>query len=205
MKMKYILAFLYFICLTLPAAAQKVHVWCPPQQPENVLPQDTLHNRKKINLVIYDARKITDMETVKCSSEEVRDAMVWSLRSAFPGTHFHVLDSSEYRKAPSGDVTTLKIGVAAYHSGPGEEVSQAVGLSEEGFSTGDFRNNQWVSLTGYRVALVTVEGTRQKTATKDIINIVTRPAIGGLLSARKALASSYHDVFQELIRFVGQQ
>src|SRR5690606_12611388 len=117
------------------------------------------------------ARKIADMETVKCSSAEVHAALVSSLQTAFPGTRFHLLDSSEYRQAPSGNITTLKIGIAAYHSGPGEEVTQAIGLSDEGFSTGEFRNTQWVSVTGYRVALVSFEGTRQKTVTKDIINM----------------------------------
>ncbi len=202
--MKYILASAYFICLFLPVSAQKVHVWCPPEQQTDTLLQGTLLNREEINLIIYDARTIADTEAVKCTSAAVRDALVSSLQSAFPGTRFNLLDSSEYRKEPFVSVTTLKIGIAAYHSGPGDEVTRAAGLSKEGFSVGDFRNTQWVSLTGCRVSLIS-PGARQKTFTKDILNIVTRPAIGGLLSARKALASSYQDVLQELVKFVGHQ
>ena len=204
MKMKYILGLVCSLCLFLPAVAQKVYVWCPPEQQTDTSLQDTLRGREEINLIIYDARTIIDTEAVKCTSAAVRDALVSSLQSAFPGTRFNLLDSSEYRKEPLVSVTTLKIGIAAYHSGPGEEVTRAAGLSKEGFSIGDFKNTQWVSLTGYRVSLI-LPGARQKTITKDMLHIATRPGIGGLLSARKALASSYQDVFQELVKFIGQQ
>ncbi|SEM08324.1 hypothetical protein SAMN05216436_101358 [bacterium A37T11] len=184
--------------MTLVAHAQ-VHVWCPAPVAKNT--RSTGLHGKDINLVIYDARQITDQTYVACTPADVTNALAARIQAEFPDARFHLQDSSAYFKEPADSAITIKIGIAAYHSGLAMDAIKAIGLTDQGFKM-EVPKNDWTSLVGLRIKITASNGITTKTRSKDIASTVNRPDITGQITAKKTLAESYKDVMAETIKFI---
>lgn len=197
MKKIGIILFLYNLSLT---ASAQVHVWCPA--PVSKHSRSTGLHGKNINLVIYDARKIIDQTYVECPPANVVQAFADRIQAEFPDANFQVLtDSASYFEDDADSAITVKLGIAAYHSGLGPDALQAIGLTDQGFKM-EVPKNNWTSLAGLRIRISKSDSSGTKSRSKDIGSVVNRPDITGQITAKKTLAESYKDVMGEAIKFI---
>jgi len=197
---KKILLFSVYILLGLFASAQRIYVWCPPETGLSS-PNDKLKGFN-INVVISDTRTIIDTTKVECSSQNLIDIIVNTVVSTYPSAIINILDSSQYKQAGEENKITIKIAISAYHSASGTDVSTAIGNPEGNFNWGILPKNKWNSVAGFHVVIDDFRTDEHKTLTRNIANIVSRPNIGGSLTAKKALYEAYREANKELLYFI---
>ncbi len=191
---------LFLSCFLSYAYAQKIYVWCPPTT--QVGNSSGKLGGTRINLIIHDARTITDTSKVECTSEALKQAIANEVILAYPSAIVNRINEADSTNKTDEGKITIRIGISAYHSASGTEVSTAIGNAGGNFNWGDLPKNRWNSVTGYHVVL---EDHRNKTLTqvsRDIANIVSRPNIGGSLTAKKALSEAYTEANRELLYFI---
>jgi len=189
-----------FISIAFQGFSQKILVWCPPEV-EIASANDKLKGLP-INLVISDARKITDSIHVECSSMDLITNIQQSIVRAYPAAVIQVLDTNQI-SAPSIDKKiTIRIFVSAYHSASGTTVSDAIGNPGGDFNWGGLPKNKWNSVAGFHVIIEDKRTETSKLLTRNIANIVSRPNIGGSLTAKKALFEAYKEANRELLYFI---
>lgn len=197
---KKILLFSVYILLGLFASAQRIYVWCPPETGLSS-PNDKLKGFN-INVVISDTRTIIDTTKVECSSQNLIDIIANTVVSTYPSAIINILDSSQYKQAGEENKITIKIAISAYHSASGTDVSTAIGNPEGNFNWGILPKNKWNSVAGFHVVIDDYRTDQHKTLTRNIANIVSRPNIGGSLTAKKALYEAYREANKELLYFI---
>lgn len=195
-----------FLLLSIPlflstcTFAQKIFVWCPPATEISDV-NDKLKGLN-INVVITDTRTITDTTRVECSSEELTTNVAQTIMTSYPSAIVNVLDSNQYTSAAEKGKVTIRIAISAYHSASGNDASLAIGNPEGNFSWGALPKNKWNSVAGFHVIIEDNRSETAKTLTRNIANIVSRPNIGGSLTAKKALFEAYREANRELLYFV---
>lgn len=182
------------------ASAQKIFVWCPPVA--ELAPQNDKLNGLNINVVFSDARVITDSTRVECSSQDLVDIVANTIVMNYPSAIINILDTNQYRSATQKDKITVRIGISAYHSASGNDVSTAIGNAGGSFNWGALPKNKWNSVAGFHVVIEDYRTNNIKILTRDIANIVSRPNIGGALTAKKALFEAYKEAHRELLYFI---
>ncbi|HWV73216.1 MAG TPA: hypothetical protein VN040_15950 [Pseudosphingobacterium sp.] len=197
---KKILFFSVCILLGLFASAQRIYVWCPPETGLSS-PNDKLKGLN-INVVISDTRTIIDTTKVECNSQNLIDIIANTVVSTYPSAIINILDSSQYKQAGEENKITIKIAISAYHSASGTDVSTAIGNPEGNFNWGILPKNKWNSVAGFHVVIDDYRTDEHKTLTRNIANIVSRPNIGGSLTAKKALYEAYREANKELLYFI---
>jgi len=197
---KKILFFSVCILLGLFASAQRIYVWCPPETGLSS-PNDKLKGFN-INVVISDTRTIIDTTKVECDSQNLIDIIANTVVSTYPSAIINILDSSQYKQAGEENKITIKIAISAYHSASGTDVSTAIGNPEGNFNWGILPKNKWNSVAGFHVVIDDYRTDEHKTLTRNIANIVSRPNIGGSLTAKKALYEAYREANKELLYFI---
>lgn len=195
-----LLIILLLTCLFTYAHAQKIYVWCPPAT--QVGNSSGKLSGVRINLLIHDARTIEDTTRVECNSHALKQAIANEIILAYPSAIVNqIADSDSAAKAEEGRIT-IRIGISAYHSASGTDVSTAIGNAGGNFNWGDLPKNRWNSVTGYHVVLEDFRNKQLSTVSRDIANIVSRPNIGGSLTAKKALTEAYTEANRELLYFI---
>lgn len=197
---KKILLFSVCIFLGLFVSAQKIYVWCPPET-ELSSPNDKLKGFN-INVVISDTRVITDTTKIECNSQNLVDIIANTVVSTYPSAIINILDSSKYHQDSEKNKITIKIAISAYHSASGTDVSTAIGNPGGNFNWGILPKNKWNSVAGFHVVIDDFRTDEHKTLTRNIANIVSRPNIGGSLTAKKALYEAYREANKELLYFI---
>lgn len=180
--------------------AQKIFVWCPPTTEISDV-TDKLKGLN-INVVIADTRKITDTTRVECSSEELITNIAQTITTSYPAAIVNILDTNQYTSAAEKGKVTIRIAVSAYHSASGNDASLAIGNPEGNFSWGALPKNKWNSVAGFHVIIEDMRSETAKILTRNIANIVSRPNIGGSLTAKKALFEAYKEANRELLYFI---
>lgn len=199
MKKKSLILFIFLI-FSAYGYAQKIYVWCPP---EAEISQNTQKLQGiKMNMVISDARHITDTSKVECSSADLIQTIARTVTVSFPSAIINLLDSTAYHKATEKGKITIKIGISAYHSASGTDVSAAIGNAGGDFNWGVLPKNKWNSVAGFHVVIEDFRKDEMRTLTRDIANIVSRPNIGGSLTAKKALIEAFREASRELLYFI---
>ncbi|QNL50386.1 hypothetical protein H8S90_01795 [Olivibacter sp. SDN3] len=182
------------------AVAQKIFVWCPPSA--ELTPNNDKLKGLNINIVLSDARIITDSTRVECSSQDLLDIVANTIVTNYPAAIINILDTNQYRAEAQKEKITVRIGVSAYHSASGNDVSTAIGNAGGNFNWGALPKNKWNSVAGFHVVIEDYRTNELKTLTRDIANIVSRPNIGGALTAKKALFEAYKEAHRELLYFI---
>lgn len=199
MTKKFLLA-LSFSFLTICAFGQKILVWCPPAT------EISAANNKlqgiNLNIVFSDLRKITDTTRVECSSQELIDHIATGITTSYPSAIINILDTNQFHSPAEKNKITVRIAISAYHSASGTDASAAIGNSEGDFSWGALPKNKWNSVAGFHVVIEDNRTESVKTLTRNIANIVSRPNIGGSLTAKKALFEAYNEANRELLYFI---
>ena len=184
----------------LSTQAQKIYVWCP----ENfeVKPRTGLIMTDTINIVFFDGRSFPKKNKIECSPDELFQTLFSQLKITYPKIIFNMLPEADYyKKTVKGDGVTLKIGLAAYHSGFGTDISGGIGIVGGQLSTMIIPKGQWNAVTAYYVQLFRDEISKLK----EISNLASRPNMWGYKSARTALIETYNKSNQELLFFLDQE
>lgn len=182
------------------AQAQKIYVWCPPTAQIGSASEKL--SGARINLIIADARIITDSSKVECTSNEIKQAIANEIILAYPSAIINLLDDELFKSKAEANKITIRVGISAYHSASGIDVSSAIGNAGGNFNWGELPKNRWNSVTGYHVVIDDFRNNALSTQTRDIANIVSRPNIGGSLTAKKALNEAYQEANRELLYFI---
>lgn len=180
--------------------AQKIYIWCP----ENfqVKPRIGLMEKDTINVVFFDGRSIPKKNKIECTSDQLFQAILSQLESAYPSTILKMLPETEYYKRPlNANNILIKIGVAAYHSGFGTDISGSIGLVGGQFSSMVFPKGQWNAITAYYLQVFKAG----VVASKEISNLSSKPNMWGYKSAKNALNDTYNKSNQELLFFLDQE
>ena len=180
--------------------AQKIYVWSP----ENfqVKPRIGLMEKDTINIVFFDGRAIPKKNKIECTSYQLFQAILLQLKIAYSSAILRQLPESEYyKKQLNAKNILIKIGIAAYHSGFGTDISGGIGVVGGQFSTMVFPKGQWNAITAYYIQ-VFKDGA---VASKEISNLSSKPNIWGYKSAKNALNDTYNKSNQELLFFVDQE
>ncbi|GAA4797731.1 hypothetical protein GCM10023231_27910 [Olivibacter ginsenosidimutans] len=186
--------------LTINTFAQKIFVWCPPNA--EIGPVNDKLKGLNINIVIADFRKIVDTTHVECTSEDLITTIAQTITTAYPAAIINILDTNQFKTQAEKQKVTIRIAITAYHSASGNDASDAIGKPEENFSWGVLPKNKWNSVAGFNVVIEDYRSENLKKLTRNIANIVSRPNIGGSLTAKKALFEAYKEANRELLYFI---
>lgn len=199
MTRKFLLVSLFFI-LSINAFGQKILVWCPPSV-EIGTANEKLAGAN-FNIVFSDLRKINDTTRVECSSQELINHIAQGIVTSYPSAIINVLDTSQFDSPAEKNKIMVRIAISAYHSASGTDASAAIGNSQGDFSWGALPKNKWNSVAGFYVVIEDARSEKVRTLTRNIANIVSRPNIGGSLTAKKALFEAYNEANRELLYFI---
>jgi len=199
MTKKFLLMFVFFL-FSVHAFGQKILVWCPPTT-EIGTGNDKLRGIN-LNIVFSDLRKITDTTRVECSSQDIINHIAQGIMTSYPSAIINILDTTQFHSPAEKNKITVRIAITAYHSASGTDASSAIGNSEGDFSWGALPKNKWNSVAGFHVVIEDNRTETSKTLTRNIANIVSRPNIGGSLTAKKALFEAYNEANRELLYFI---
>lgn len=197
---KKILLLVACIFISISTFAQKIFVWCPPNAEIG-----TANEKMKglnVDVVIADFRKITDTTRVECSSENIIATIANTITTSYPSAIINVLDTNQFKAPAKKNRVTIRVAISAYHSASGNDASDAIGKPTENFSWGALPKNKWNSVAGFYVVIEDYRAENIKTLTRNIANIVSRPNIGGSLTAKKALFEAYKEANRELLYFI---
>jgi len=197
---KRILSLLICLFISSYTFAQKIFVWCPPEA--EVATANNKLSGLDMNIIIKDIRKITDTSRVECSSTNLVTLVANTITRNYPAAIINVLDTNQYTAPPEKAKITVRIAISAYHSASGITASTAIGTTEGDFSWGALPKNKWNSVAGFHVVIDDYRTETLRTLTRNIANIVSRPNIGGSLTAKKALLEAYKEANRELLYFI---
>lgn len=199
MARKFLLVSLIFL-FSIKAFGQKILVWCPP--PVEIGAASDKLQGVHLDVVFSDLRNIADTSRIECSSQDLIEHIAQGITASFPRAIINVLDTSEFRSPAKKNSVTVRVAVSAYHSASGTDASAAIGSSQGDFSWGALPKNKWNSVAGFHVVIEDNRTENLKTLTRNIANIVSRPNIGGSLTAKKALYEAYNEANRELLYFI---
>ena len=99
---------------------------------------------------------------------------------------------------------TIKIGISAYHAAFGADVKIGIGSVGGNFSYGAFPEGKWNAITAYAVKIYDNRNNSETKKTKDIYKIASKPNLGGYITAKNILNTTYIEANQELLFFIDE-
>lgn len=200
MKTKIALIFLLLISGNL--VAQKLYVWCPKEQ--LIKPRQGFLANDTIDLVIFDGRILTERSKVECTSENTILQLGEFIKKTYPSAVINLLNSNLYYKDPLLNRITIKIGISAYHAAFGAEVKVGIGSVGGNFSYGVIPEGKWNAVTAYAVKIYNYKNNLEIKKTKDIYKIASKFNLGGYITAKNILNTTYIEANQELLFFIDE-
>lgn len=200
--MKSKLSLIILILLSGNLYSQKLYVWCPKDQlstqRQGFLDKDT------IDLVVFDGRILTEKSKVECTSENTILQLTEFIKTTYPSATMFVLTPSQYYKEPIKNRITIKIGISAFHAAFGSDVKVGIGSVGGNFSYGIFPEGKWNAVTAYAIKIYDFRGNLDVKKTKDIYKIASKPNMGGYITAKNILNTTYIEANQELLFFIDE-
>lgn len=200
MKTKIALIFLLLISGNL--VAQKLYVWCPKEQ--LIKPRQGFLANDTIDLVIFDGRILTERSKVECTSENTILQLGEFIKKTYPSAVINLFNSNLYYKDPLLNRITIKIGISAYHAAFGAEVKVGIGSVSGNFSYGVIPEGKWNAVTAYAVKIYNYKNNLEIKKTKDIYKIASKFNLGGYITAKNILNTTYIEANQELLFFIDE-
>jgi hypothetical protein len=177
-----------------------MYVWC--QKDQNPTPRSGFLENKKIDLVIFDSRILTEKSNIKCEGETIINNLVSLIKMTYPSANFNVLESEKYYQNPQENRVTIKIAISAYHAAFGADVKVGIGSTGGEFSWGIFPEGKWNSVTGYSIMIYDYSNGEKIKKTVEIGKVASRPNTGGYRTAKNILNTAYLEANQELFGFI---
>ncbi|MBL0126177.1 MAG: hypothetical protein IPP83_01700 [Flavobacteriales bacterium] len=165
---------------TLEAEAQKMYMWCPDEL--KATPRTDQLRDVEINLMVTDARIVSEKVRDKCSSQELIDGVVRLIKGAYPAARITVLPEGE-RRAEEGKVM-LEVRITSYHA--------------------TFTSPSWFAMAGFSVKLVDHRG-EQRENSRDISKEKKFFNAGGFATAKNNLNKAYVEACIELLDFISDE
>lgn len=191
-----------FVLISSIFYAQKLYTWCPKEQIST--PRPGFLENDSIDLIIFDGRIITPDTKVECTSENTIYLLAKFIQETYPSAKWKVLAASNYFKEPQRKRITIKIGISAYHAAFGADVKIGIGSLGGNFSYGVFPEGKWNAVTGYAVKLFDLRQNKDVKQTKDIYKTASKSNLGGYISAKNILNTTYIEANQELLFFIDE-
>lgn len=182
--------------------AQKLYVWCPNDQIPT--PRQGFLEKDTIDLVVFDGRILTSKSKIKCTSENTISQFTEFIKMTYPSAIINVLNSTLYYKDPVKSRITIKIGISAYHAAFGVDVKVGIGSVGGNFSYGVIPEGKWNAVTAYAVKIYDYRNGSDVKKTKDIYKIASKPNMGGYITAKNILNTTYSEANQELLFFIDE-
>jgi len=200
--MKTILPLILLLFFKSNLSAQKLYVWCPeeqvPAQRIGFLEKDT------IDLVIFDGRILTENSKVECTSENTIFQLTEFIKMTYPSAVINVLSSMYYYKDPVKNRITIKIGISAYHAGFGADVKVGIGSLNSNIAYAVFAEGKWNAVTAYSVKIYDFRNNSELKKTKEICKIASKSNMGGYITAKNILNTTYIEANQEMLFFIDE-
>lgn len=200
--MKFKLLLVILILTTGNLFAQKLYVWCPKDQ--IAAPRQGFLENDTINLVVFDGRILTPKSKIECTPDEIINKLTGFIKQTYPSTIINVLNSGQYYKDPANNRITVKIGISAYHAAFGADVKVGIGSIGGNFSYGIFPEGKWNAVTAYTVLIYDYRNNSVIKKVKDILKTASRPNIGGFITAKNILNSTFIEANQEMLFFIDE-
>ena len=182
--------------------AQKLYVWCPKEQIPT--PRQGFLEKEPIDLVVFDGRILTEKSKVECTSENTIFQLTEYIKMSYPSAVVNVLSSSLYYKDPIKNRITIKIGISAFHAAFGADVKVGIGNVGGNFSYGVFPEGKWNAVTAYSLKIYDFRNNSELKKTKDIYKIASKPNMGGYITAKNILNTTYIEANQEMLFFIDE-
>ncbi len=182
--------------------AQKLYVWCPKDQVPT--PRQGFLEKDTIDLVIFDGRILTANSKIECTSENTISQLSEFIKMTYPSAIVNLLNSNLYYKDPIKNRITIKIGISAYHAAFGVDVKVGIGIVGGDFSSVVIPEGKWNAVTAYAVKIYDFRNNSDIKKTKDIYKIASKSNIGGYMTAKNILNTTYIEANQELLFFIDE-
>jgi len=200
MNPKFVLIILLLISSNLPG--QKLYVWCPKEQLSK--PRQGFLENDTIDIVIFDGRILTKNSKVECTPENTIMQLGEFIKETYPSATINLLNSNQYYKDPLKNRITIKIGISAYHAAFGADVKVGIGSVGGNFSYGVIPEGKWNAITAYAIKIYDYRNNIETKKTKDIYKIASKPNMGGYITAKKVLNTTYIEANQEMLFFIDE-
>jgi hypothetical protein len=182
--------------------SQKLYVWCPKDQ--LVKPRQGFLEKDTIDLAIFDGRIFTKNSKVECTPENTIAQLAEFIQKTYPSAVMNVLTAGAYYKDPIKNRITVKIGISAYHAAFGADVKVGIGSVGGNFSYGVFPEGKWNAVTAFAVKVYDYRNNQETKKTKDIYKIASKPNMGGYMTAKNILNTTYIEACQDMMFFVDE-
>lgn len=200
MRTKLALIILLFTSYNL--FAQKLYVWCPKEQVPT--PRQGFLEKDTIDLIIFDGRILTKNSMVDCTSENTILNLSNFIKATYPSALISFRNSDLYYKDPLKNRITIKIGISAYHAAFGADVKIGIGSVGGNFSFGVFPEGKWNAITAYALKIYDYRNNSEVKKVKDISKTGSKPNLGGYISAKNILNTTYIEANQEMLFFIDE-
>lgn len=181
------------------ALCQKMYVWSPKENP--ITERHGFLINEPIDLVVFDARTLTEKSKIECSSEEITTIIAQLVKKSLPSAMVNILHPNNFYKASKDSVITLKISVFAYHAAFGSNIKVGIGSVGGKFSSIAFPEGKWNAVTGYEVIIFDNRNGKNK-FTETIFKVHSQPNMMGYRTAKNALNSTFIETNQNLFAFL---
>ena len=200
MKTKIVL--FLFILFSGNLFSQKLYVWCPKDQ--LVKPRQGFLEKDTINLAIFDGRIFTKNSKVECTPENTITQLAEFIQSTYPSSIMNVLSTSGYYNDPVKNRITIKVGISAYHAAFGADVEIGIGSVGGNFSYGVFPEGKWNAITAFAVKVYDYRNNQETKKTKDISKTASKSNMGGFITAKNILNTTYIEACQDMMFFIDE-
>jgi hypothetical protein len=196
------LALIILLFTTYNLFAQKLYVWCPKEQVPT--PRQGFLEKDTIDLIIFDGRILTKNSMVDCTSENTILNLSNFIKATYPSATINLRNSDQYYKDPLKNRITIKIGISAYHAAFGADVKIGIGSVGGNFSFGVFPEGKWNAITAYALKIYDYRDNSVVKKVKDISKTGSKPNLGGYISAKNILNTTYIEANQEMLFFIDE-
>ncbi len=200
MRTKLALIILLFTSYNL--FAQKLYVWCPKEQVPT--PRQGFLEKDTIDLIIFDGRILTKNSMVDCTYENTILNLSNFIKATYPSALINLRNSDLNYKDPLKNRITIKIGISAYHAAFGADVKIGIGSVGGNFSFGVFPEGKWNAITAYALKIYDYRNNSEVKKVKDISKTGSKPNLGGYISAKNILNTTYIEANQEMLFFIDE-
>lgn len=198
-KMKKII-FTLSIFLSSHFTAQKLYIWCPPEQ--KVKPRTSFLDKVNMDVIIFDGRTIPNKVRDKCDSKTVTDDVANYIKKIYPSANINILSEEAYYKKAENDKVTIKVAISAYHAGFGTDITVGIGTVGGNFTLLTFPKGEWNALTAYYVQVFDFRNSGAKRLQTEITELESKSNMFGYKSAKSALYNTYQAANQKLGFFI---
>lgn len=198
--MKIRLLVILSVLITNVSFAQKLYIWCPEEL--TTTPRQGFLDKNTIDLAVFDGRILTPKSRVKCTPENTIKQFTEYIKRSYPSAIINTLSADQYYNNPVTDRITIKISISAYHAAFGADVKLGIGNVNGNFSYAVFPEGKWNAITSYAVKIYDYRKGKEIKKTKEIYKTASKPNIGGYLTAKNILNTTYLEATQELLLFI---